>query len=186
MNYNETIEKLENLANQVSNMEMQTQAVLSIVGNLEDKYENITSLGALQEAEMERLIDKKIKAMEAKYNKLFESKLKLLDSNIKTQEKIMRNRNEIKQYSETVRKENESNTRYQVPVQKQNYNSNIYSKINVKEEMPSQVAEPVYNQNLEDMLNKLKNTKIDTKRLTKSINNINPILGYTNKEDADY
>ena len=36
------------------------------------------------------------------------------------------------------------------------------------------------------MLKKLKNTKIDTKRIKNSINNINQILGYSNNEDADY
>lgn len=187
LNYNDTIDDIEKLKIQVNNIEMQMQALLSIVANIEDKYSNIISLEDLQKAEIESIIDKKMKAIETKYNKLFENKLKVLDNTIKSQEKIIKNRNEIRKYNENIRRENINNTRYQIPIQNQNYNTNnIYSSINVQEEKPQQVAEPVYNQELENMLKKLKNTKIDTKRIKNSINNINQILGYSNNEDADY
>ena len=74
-------------------MEKQNQAVLEIVKNMEDKYENITTFSQLQEKEIEKIINKKMKTMEAKYNKIIENKLKLIESNSKAKEKIQENKN---------------------------------------------------------------------------------------------
>ena len=69
-----------------------------------------------------------MKTMENKYNKLFESKLKLIDNNIKAQEKIQKQRrNKEKSTSsktkQTTRKKKtttSNNTIYEIPVVEEN------------------------------------------------------------------
>ena len=69
---------------------------------------------------------------------------------------------------------------YEIPIE--NNKNNIYSEVAVEEKI---AAEPVYNQSLEEMLNKLRNAKLGTSNIEKSVNNINRILGYTDKKDAE-
>ena len=185
------IEDIEKISNIVNGMEKQNQAVLEIVKNMEDKYENITTFSQLQEKEIEKIINKKMKTMEAKYNKIIENKLKLIESNSKAKEKIQENKTEIKKKTTTAKKKTASTSKkkdttttnkimYEIPIE--NNKNNIYSEVAVEEKI---AAEPVYNQSLEEMLNKLRNAKLETSNLEKSLNSINQILGYTKKEDAE-
>ena len=189
INIKEMKDEISNNLKVINGFDKQIQAVLDIVLNLEDKYNNINSFSELQEKEIEKIINKKMKTMETKYNKLIESKLKLIDSNIKAQEKIQKNKEEIKKKStssktkQTTRKKKENttsnNTIYEIPVVEENKKDNIYSEIEVEEKIS---AEPVYNPSLEEMLKKLKSAQIGNSNLEKSVNNINKILGYTNKD----
>ena len=189
INIKEMKDEISNNLKVINGFDKQIQAVLDIVLNLEDKYNNINSFSELQEKEIEKIINKKMKTMETKYNKLIESKLKLIDSNIKAQEKIQKNKEEIKKKStssktkQTTRKKKETttsnNTIYEIPVVEENKKDNIYSEIEVEEKIS---AEPVYNPSLEEMLKKLKSAQIGNSNLEKSVNNINKILGYTNKD----
>ena len=180
----DVIRKVEKLSNIVEGMEKQNQAVLEIVKNMEDKYENITTFSQLQEKEIEKIINKKMKTMEAKYNKIIENKLKLIESNSKAKEKIQENKTEIKKKTASTSKKKDTTTTnkimYEIPIE--NNKNNIYSEVAVEEKI---AAEPVYNQSLEEMLNKLRNAKLETSNLEKSLNSINQILGYTKKEDAE-
>ena len=152
---------------------------------MEEKYENIKKLNQsqeMQEKEIEKLINKKIKTMEIKFNKTIENKLKLLENNNKTKEKIQENKAEIKKKTTTSKKKTSSTRKkkdttttnkimYEIPVESEEKNNNIETKIEEKI-----AAEPVYNQSLEEMLNKLRNSKLSTSKIEKSVKNIKNIL----------
>lgn len=111
LNYKDTIDKIEYLENAIkemketneaverknSEMESQIQAVLSIVVQLEDKF-NKGGFETLSN-DVGKILDRQIKTIQTKYEKLFESKLKAFEKNLKSQEKIMQNKIEIEKKS---------------------------------------------------------------------------------------
>ena len=62
---------------------------------------------------------------------------------------------------------------YEIPVESEEKNNNIYAETKIEEKI---AAEPVYNQSLEEMLNKLRNSKLSTSKIEKSVKNIKNIL----------
>ena len=155
------------------------QDVLNVVAKIEDKYLDINSLEGLQELQIEDIIEKKTKAIESKFSKLIESKLRYYENNMKFQEKLIKKKLDNQIYNNNILREANSNLQFNQDTNDANdtNNSNIYKEI--KDNQVKDAADTIYNKELDDMIKKLKNKQIELAKKASLNNNKNQILGFT-------
>ena len=200
---NENSEILNYISSIIEGTEKQNQAVLEIVKNLEDKYNKIKTFDQLQEREIKNIVDKKFESVETKNNKLIERKLKsienkydkLIDKKLKEIEKEFKAKMKILE-NKSVSKTSKSNKTNKSKVVSNNtngtkvknqiiYTAPIESKKQKNNTKNKKVSKTLSNTSLKEKLDKLRSTKLVYSNLEKSVNDINKILGYTDKKDAD-
>lgn len=193
LNYEETIDRIQGVENCISqikqaNDEMQInnndvtqqmQAVLSIVASLEDKL-NKSGIDTLTE-DVGKIIDRQIKFIQNKYEKLFEQKLKAFERNIKVHEQMLENKM-LQGRIQTMKKTNTMPTQnYNVVTFKNNQSkpSNIYNKIQNTQIKQSAQSDIIYDEKqtyLQEAINKLKTQEEISRQIRNTTPKKNQIL----------
>ncbi len=195
LNYEETISRIQDIENCISQIKQandqmqinnndvmqQMQAVLSIVAGLEDKL-NKSGIETLTE-DVGKIIDRQIKFIQNKYEKLFEQKLKAFERNIKVHEQILENKM-LQGRIQTMKKTNTMPTQnYNVVTFQNNQNkpSNIYNKIQNTNTQIKQSAQSnmIYDEKqtyLQEAINKLKTQEEISKQIRNTAPRKNQIL----------
>lgn len=196
LNYEETISRIQDVENCISQMKQandemqinnndvteQMQAVLSIVASLEDKL-NKSGIDTLTE-DVGKIIDRQIKFIQNKYEKLFEQKLKAFERNIKVHEQILENKmlqgriqtSQTRKKTNTVPTQNYNVVTFQNNVQKP---SNIYNKIQDTPIKQSAKSNMIYDEKqtyLQEAINKLKTQEEISRQIRNTTPKKNQIL----------
>lgn len=193
LNYEDTVQKVEYIENcimhmkqaneqmQINNNDMteQMQAVLSIVASLEDKF-NKSGIDTLTE-DVGKIIDRQIKFIQSKYEKLFEEKLKTFERNIKVHEQMLENKMLQGRIQTRKTTNNVPNQNYNIVAfqNKLNNPSNIYNKIQDTQIKQSAQSNIMYNEKqtyLQEAINKLKTQKDISAQIRNTLPRKNQIL----------